>query len=250
MSIPSVTVVIPARNAAGYICQALESVYAQDVPVQVIVIDDGSEDQTVRCLEPYRDREDFTLIMNRSPQGPARCRNMGTELARSEYIAFLDADDWWEKGKLKAQLEILAKSGCVLCTTGRELMEPDGTPTGRYIPVSDRISYRNLLRHNSINCSSVVVRRDAMLEFPMEHDGDSHEDYITWLKMLKKYGTAVGIDRPFLKYRLSKGGKSRNKLRSALMTYRAYRYAGIPAVRSAGCFVSYTLHGLWKYGLH
>ena len=52
------------------------------------------------------------------------------------------------------------------------------------------------------------------MEFPMEHD-DSHEDYITWLKILKKYGPAVGIDRPYLKYRLSEGGKSRNKLKSA-----------------------------------
>ena len=49
----------------------------------------------------------------------------------------------------------------------------------------------------------------------MEHD-DSHEDYITWLKVLRKYGYAVGIDKPYLKYRLSEGGKSRNKLKSAV----------------------------------
>ena len=125
-------------------------------------------------------------------------------------------------------------------------MKADGTDTGRYIPVKEKILYRDLLKHNSINCSSVVIRREAALEFPMEHD-DSHEDYITWLKILKKYGPAVGIDRPYLKYRLSEGGKSRNKLKSARMTYHVYRYVGYGPVKSTCFFISYALHGLWKY---
>ena len=80
----------------------------------------------------------------------------------------------------------------------------------------------------------------------MEHD-DSHEDYITWLKVLRKYGYAVGIDKPYLKYRLSEGGKSRNKLKSAVMTYNVYRYAGYGRVKSCAFFCSYALHGIWKY---
>ena len=130
--------------------------------------------------------------------------------------------------------------------TGRSLMDPSGADTGRYIPVKETVTYRDLLTHNSINCSSVVVKREAALEFPMEHD-DSHEDYITWLKILKKYGPAVGINRPYLKYRLSEGGKSRNKLKSAKMTYHVYRYVGYGPLKSACFFVSYALHGIWKY---
>ena len=83
-------------------------------------------------------------------------------------------------------------------------------------------------------------------EFPMEHD-DSHEDYITWLKILRKYGCAAGINKPYLKYRLSEGGKSRNKLKSAAMTYNVYRYAGYGRIRSCIFFCSYAVHGIWKY---
>ena len=61
-----------------------------------------------------------------------------------------------------------------------------------------RITYRELLKHNSINCSSVLVRRDVISRFPMEHD-DSHEDYITWLKILREYQCAVGINEPHFK---------------------------------------------------
>lgn len=92
--------------------------------------------------------------------------------------------------------------------------------TGKYIPVKSRLDYHELLKHNSINCSSVPILREVGTGLPMEHD-DSHEDYITWLKVgAKKHGHATGINKPYLKYRLSQGGKSRNKAKSAIMTYQ------------------------------
>ena len=147
---------------------------------------------------------------------------------------------------MKEQLQMLETTGYVLCSTGRELMHADGTGTGRCIPVKTKLRYRDLLSHNSINCSSVLLRREVALEFPMEHD-DSHEDYITWLKILRKYGCAAGINKPYLKYRLSEGGKSRNKLKSAAMTYRVYRYMGYGKIESGIFFFSYAVHGAWKY---
>ena len=246
MNKPQVSVIMPVYNGEKYIKQAVESVFAQKVATELLVIDDGSTDHTEKVLSAYEGREDFRYLKNKENMGAARSRNRGVQEARGEYIAFLDADDWWEEGKLTAQLELLEKTGYVLCSTGRELMKADGTDTGRYIPVKEKILYRDLLKHNSINCSSVVIRREAALEFPMEHD-DSHEDYITWLKVLRKYGYAVGVTKPYLKYRLSEGGKSRNKLKSAAMTYNVYRYAGYGRIKSCIFFCSYAVHGIWKY---
>ena len=93
------------------------------------------------------------------------------------------------------------------------------------------------------------MKREAALEFPMEHE-DSHEDYIAWLKILGKYGPAAGINEPLLRYRLSAGGKSGNKLKSARMTFLVYRYMGFGKVKAAACFLSYALHGVWKYAGH
>lgn len=73
----------------------------------------------------------------------------------------------------RAQLAALEMTGDVICSTGRDLMNPDGTFTGKYIPVKSRLDYHELLKHNSINCSSVLILREVALEFPMEHD-DSH----------------------------------------------------------------------------
>ena len=246
MTQPLVSVIMPVYNGAAYIKKAADSVFLQEVPLELLVIDDCSTDGTEEVLASYEGRKDFYYYRNQTNQGAASSRNRGIREARGRYIAFLDADDWWAEGKLKAQLELLERTGSVLCSTGRELMNPDGTSAGKYIPVKERISYRDLLSHNSINCSSVLVRREAALEYPMEHD-DSHEDYLTWLKILKRYGPAAGINRPYLKYRLTEGGKSRNKWKSAVMTYRVYRYMGYHPLKSMAYFVSYALHGLWKY---
>lgn len=237
---------MPVYNGGKYIKQAVDSVFCQNVPLELLVIDDGSTDNTKEVLSAYSGREDFRYIRNEKNMGAAGSRNRGVREARGEYIAYLDADDWWEKGKLNEQLETLRRTGCIMCSTGRELMKPDGSSTGSVIPVKSLITYKELLHHNSINCSSVVIKREAALLFPMEHD-DSHEDYLTWLKVLKKYGCAAGIDRPYLKYRLSEGGKSRNKLKSAVMTYKVYRYMGYGHVKSILFFISYALHGVYKY---
>ena len=246
MEKPLVSVIMPVYHGEKYIGKAIESVLAQKISTELLVIDDCSTDGTELAVMKFMDSGNIRYIRNNENLGAAGSRNRGVKEARGKYVAFLDADDWWEEGKLSAQTETMEITGCVICSTGRELMRPDGHTTGKYIPVGERITYRDLLKHNSINCSSVLLRRETALAFPMEHD-ESHEDYITWLRILRKGGFAVGINKPYLKCRLSEGGKSRNKLKSAAMTYQVYRYMGYGHVKSLFFFVSYAVHGIWKY---
>ncbi len=241
-----VSVVIPAYNCAGTIMCALDSVLAQDVPLEILVIDDMSSDHLCEVLEPYRKLPFLRYYRNEHSLGAAASRNRGVRLACGDYIAYLDADDWWEKDKLKKQLALMEQMGAVLCSTGRELITPGGECTGRIIGVRPVITYRSLLFHNCINCSSVVLKTEVAREFPMEHE-DSHEDYITWLRILEKYGKAVAVDEPLLKYRLSSSGKSGSKLHSAGMTFRVYRYLGFGYLKSCLCFAAYAVNGVRKY---
>lgn len=241
-----ISVIIPAYNCERYIERSLESALAQQVPLEILVINDCSPDNLNDVLKKYLGDSRIHYLRNDRNLGVAATRNRGVQLARGRYVAFLDSDDWWEEGKLKKQLELIEKQEAVLCCTARELMDEAGNSLGKVIPVGERITYRALLRHNSINCSSVLIRRDVALEFPMEHE-DSHEDYITWLKVLNKYGFACGINEPLLKYRLSQKGKSGSKLKSAGMTFKVYRYMGFGLLHSILYFCSYAVHGIWKY---
>ncbi len=241
-----VSVVIPVHNGAATIGQALDSVALQDVPTEILVVDDHSDDGLEEVLAQHAAIPRLRLLHSTGRPGAAAARNLGVAGAQGTYTAFLDCDDWWGPGKLAAQLTVMRQTGVVLCCTGRELMNADGSSTGRVIPVKGRITYRSLLAQNCINCSSVLMRTETAREFPMEHD-ELHEDYILWLKILRRYGEAAGIPEPYLKYRMDPHSKSGGHLHSAKMTYQVYRYMGYGTFRSVCFFLSYAAHGVWKY---
>ncbi len=248
METPLISVIMPAYNCARMIGTAIDSALAQDVPLEIIVINDCSPDDLDTAMEVYRDQPAVRYVKNEQNLGASGSRNKGVLLAQGEYVAFLDSDDYWVEGKLKKQLAALEQSNTVLCCTARELLTPEGERTNRVLPVKETITYRELLKHNSITCSSVLLRTEVAKEFPMHHE-DSHEDYIMWLEILQKYGSACGVNEPLVRYRLSNTGKSGSKLHSARMTFKVYRYMGFGMGKSIGCFCSYAFHGVKKYAL-
>lgn len=241
-----VSVVIPAYNCANYISHALDSALMQDVPLEIIVINDCSKDDLEQVLQPYRKLPCVHYVKNDRNMGVAETRNRGVAMAKGDYIAFLDADDIWVEGKLKKQLALMEETGAVICSTARELMNPDGSLTGFVIPVKTVYTYSVLRQHNQVNCSSVLMKAEVAKEFPMHHD-DSHEDYLMWLEILEKYGMGCAVNEPLLKYRITNTGKSGNKWNSAKMTYRTYRYMGYTVFQSLFYFVCYAFHGVRKY---
>lgn len=241
-----VSVVIPAYRCAATLSASINSALVQDVPMEILVIDDCPDEPVEQVMEQYQDNSSVVYLRNPKNLGAAETRNRGIALAKAPYVAFLDADDLWRPGKLKKQLGALERTGYVLCCTARELMTPQGVFTGKVIPVQEEITYRDLLKHNCINCSSVVIRTEAARKYPMSN-AESHEDYITWLRVLKDYGNACGINEPLLQYRLSNTGKSGSKLKSAKMTFMVYRRMGFGIGKSLLCFCSYAFHGVSKY---
>lgn len=93
MSQSKTSVIIPAYNSASFIHKAIDSALQQTVrPLEIIIVDDGSKDQTCDFLQRY---ENQIILIRQNNAGPAAARNVGMEIAKGEYIAFLDADDYW-----------------------------------------------------------------------------------------------------------------------------------------------------------
>lgn len=251
-----ITVIIPAYNCEKFIEQALESAVSQRVEadLEILVIDDCSTDATGEKVQQFISRQqagtffkrEVSYLKNSTNLGVAETRNTGIRKAKGEYVAFLDGDDWWDSEKLKKQLSLIVEKKGVLVYTGRELMQPSGEPAGKVIFVPTSTDYHSLLRTNCIPCSSVLMKTEVAREFYMCHD-ELHEDYILWLRVLKKYGKAYGINEPMLKSRLSEGGKSRNKLKSAKMHYGVYKFMGIPTWKAVWLFGCYAWNGVRKY---
>jgi len=121
----SVAVVIPAYNAAAYLQVTLDSCKQQTlVPEQIIVVDDGSSDDTFAIAE-----RNGALCLRQDRGGPGAARNSGLMLAKTEYVAFLDADDWYAIDKLERSLDFLQELGasCVATDTACASSDWDGS---------------------------------------------------------------------------------------------------------------------------
>ena len=102
----SITVIVPVYNGEKYLAQAIESVLSQShQPTEIVIIDDGSTDQTASIARSFGDTVRYH---HQSNQGAGAARNKGVELAHSQLLAFLDADDLWVADKLALQVQALA----------------------------------------------------------------------------------------------------------------------------------------------
>ena len=242
---------MPAYQAGKYIEEAILSVINQagDFQVEIIVVNDNSQDDTKAIVEKMQsDYPDFeiVLITNQVNLGASGSRNLAIAKARGKYIAFLDSDDFWAGDKLTKQMPLFGNSQVEFTYGARSLIDDNGVVVKEHIRVPETVNYHELLKTNVIPCGSVVVKKDILPDPPFVRD-DIHEDYILWLRLLKPGRIAYGINEPVLFSRLAPGGKSRNKFKSALMNYQVYRYFKIPVYKALALMISYTLAGIKKY---
>jgi glycosyltransferase involved in cell wall biosynthesis len=123
---PLVSVVIPAYNADWCVAKAIDSVLAQDFrDFEVIVVNDGSTDDTVAVLAGYGE---MIRAVHQANGGLSSARNAGIRAALGDLVAFLDADDWWLPGKLSRQVELMAARPEVgFSSTAARVEDPDGS---------------------------------------------------------------------------------------------------------------------------
>lgn len=232
---PLVSVVVPAYNAASYIRSTLRSALDQTYrDLEVIVIDDRSKDDTAARVKEIA-REDARVRLIELPQNcgaPARPRNIGVRAANGQWIAFLDADDLWQREKLSSQMAALRASGAQFCssqmidfTDERELAF---TPPGQ--PAIERIGFLKQLIKFRTPTSSVVATRELLLRHPFNEDLSykAREDLDCWLHCHEEIGASIKISHPLIGYRVVPGQISGSKwtmMRRHFRVLHAYRFA-------------------------
>lgn len=239
---------MPAYNAERTIAEAIDSVLAQTFSDwELFVIEDGSSDDTLTIAEGYAETDSrICILKNDVNQGVSRSRMRGIEAADSPWIAFLDSDDFWHNDKLEKQFAMLEKHpDAQILFTASGFVTENGKAYSYVLKVPERISYNELLRGNVMSCSSVLVKREWMLKYPMAGDA-MHEDYASWLQILREVPYAYGINEPLLIYRLSENSKSSNRISSAKMVYRTYRFLRYTALQSAAMTFRYAAYSIRK----
>lgn len=225
------SVIVPVFNVEGYLKQCIDSILDQDIELELILINDGSTDESAEIAKSYSLDNDKVILINQTNAGPSVARNQGLAIARGEYVVFVDSDDWISKNSL-VKLYLLAKEYNLDLIMGRivyHLLDCKEVDLFEKMPVelnnkvfSGRECFISLMAAGmyspmtcSFICSLKFIRRHN-LKFDI---GVIHEDEI-WTQIVLCLSEKVFItDLDYYNYRQREGSimntlDTRNRLRS------------------------------------
>jgi glycosyltransferase involved in cell wall biosynthesis len=250
-----VSAIIPTYNYARYVAAAVESVLAQNFKdLEIVVVDDGSTDDTIDTLRPFAERIRYIPQAHR---GLAAARNAGIRSSRGQYLAFLDSDDLWLPDKVSMQVGRLDVEAAVGLVYTEATLFNDKSPTeishsfwsehpsGKILP--------SLLRHNVVPSPTPMVRRELFDQVgPFDERLNACEDWDMWIRIAQVSEFAY-VDRVLAKYRVHSANMSLDQERMMTGRFRvlekAFSASGVsPEARR----LRRSIFGRWHadYALH
>lgn len=206
MSVPLVSIVIPAFNHSNYLAEAIDSVLAQDYPsVELIVLDDGSTDDTVGVLKHYGDAFRWETHPN---MGQANTLNKGWNMAQGEILSYLSADDVLEPGAVQAAVNALkAEPDAVAAYCDFKLIDP-ASNTVRCVRTPD-FSYTEMLAEVScpVGPGALFWRSVYQQAGPWNPAYHQMPDYEFWLR-LGLYGRFIRVPQVLAGFRVHEGSQT------------------------------------------
>ncbi len=219
---PRVSVVIPTYNRVALIRDALESVFAQTYrDFEVVVVDDGSTDNTRDVLSAYGEQ---ICVVSQTNQGEASARNAGIREARGDFVAFLNSDDLWISTKLERQMSLLdANPDLVWAYSDAESFDGD---TGRSLYLFSqlvRLNQGKVLSHlfinNFIASPTPIIRRDVFSQVGDFWHSPKGTDWDMWLRIARLHAIGL-VNQPLARYRVHRGMVTSNQ--SYILMYQAF----------------------------
>ena len=210
--ISAVTIIIPSYNKKNYITECINSVINQTYANwKLMIIDDCSTDGTQEILKEFLNNKKIEIFFLKKNKGPSFCRNIGMRKSNSKYIAFLDADDFWERSKLEDQVYFMEKNNIKLSFSdyftfrGREVIQRTN--------IKSELNYSDFIMNSSINTSTMMIEKKIIGSNKFKKL-NLLEDYIFKCEILKKGYIAKKFNKCLAAYRLTETNRSSNRLKN------------------------------------
>lgn len=221
---PRVTVVIPTYNRARMVCEAVDSVLAQTYEdFEVIVVDDGSTDNTPLRLSEYEDPRVY-IIRHQTNQGQGPARNTGILASKGEYIAFLDSDDLWEPTKLKEQMTFFAQNAGLRWSSTHAFAFESESRRKLYSMEKFGSQYEGsiaskLFMEDFLATSTIIVHRHIFDDLGLFTDLPKAQDWEMWLRIAARFPVG-SVKKALTGYRVHGGMVTKNQ--SPLFRYQCH----------------------------
>lgn len=201
---PLISVIVPIYNIAEYLPACVDSILAQTYPnIEVILVDDGSTDESGAICDDYADRCSNVLVVHQGNRGLSGARNGGIDVAAGEYFAFIDSDDYISPVFIEALFRQIAIHGCLMATVrhgasfydGREPRLAQSVEEASDAVLETEEEYQaELLYQKSWNGSVWRLCHRSLIEREMFPEGLLFEDLATTYKMVRKAGSVAVLD--------------------------------------------------------
>lgn len=240
-----VSIIIPVFNAEKYIEETIETVIEQTYTNwEMILIDDASTDQSKNKIKKKLS-DKMTFIELDQHSGTAIARNEGIKIAKGRYISFLDADDLWDKDKIKKQLTFMKEHNYAFTYTAFQFIK--NGKKSRKVQVQERLEYKEALKNTRILSIAVMIDTKKIHKEDCYMVNVVNEDIATWWKLLKKGHVAYGLNEALVYYRRYKHSKSACKIKNAKYRWKLYREEEkLSIIKSVYYFLYYIWFGVMK----
>jgi glycosyltransferase involved in cell wall biosynthesis len=245
-----VSIITPAYNAEKYISQTIDSVLAQTYPNwEMLIVDDGSKDGSAAIVKQYAEKDNRIKYFFQPNTGSAAARNNGIRRAEGRYIALLDADDLWEPEFLESQLNLMKQTGGLLVYASHKRIDENNKECLKPFLVKGKVTYKDLLKTCSISCLTGLYDSSVYGKFYLREDMKSlRDDFLYWLEILKKVGTAYANPNIIASYRVLNNSTSRNKRKVIKPQFRIYyQIEKLGLFQSIYYLCTWAFYGFLKY---
>lgn len=245
-----VSIITPIYNGEKYIGETIESVLKQTYSTwEMIIVDDGSKDNSADVVNNYIKYDSRIQLIQQLNAGSASARNNGIRRATGQYIILLDADDTWDDQFLESQLTYMkSKSALLVYSSHRRINEHSKEILSPFI-VPEKVTYKDMLKTSSISCLTGLYNIEKFGKVYLREELKSYrDDYVYWLDILKKIGTAYGNKAVIANYRVMNGsttGKKRKLIIPHFMVF--YKVENLSWLASIYYTLSWAVNGFFKY---
>ncbi|WP_075522625.1 glycosyltransferase family 2 protein [Candidatus Pelagibacter communis] len=218
----SVSIIIPYFKKQKYFDKTINSVLKQTYKKKeiIIVYDDEDLTELKKLKKKLSIFKNIKIILNRKNLGAGLSRNKGIKKSKGKYIAFIDADDLWNKKKLEKQINFMKKNNLEFSHTSYSIINKNDKLIGEF-RVKENLTYSDLLNSCDIGLSTVIIKRSLILKNKF-NNFKTKEDYSLWLKLSKKGVIIKGFNQKLTKWRQLNNSLSSSFFQKILDGFNVY----------------------------
>ena len=243
-----ISIIIPYHKKKIFFKETIQSINKQSYKnFEVIIIYDDSDKSELNHVKKIMNNFKFEkkLLINDRILGAGLSRNKGIKVSKGEYIAFCDADDLWNKDKLKIQLDFMKKENLLFSHSNYFIINNTSKKIGSF-KVPKIISYNQLIKSCDIGLSSVMISKSLMKKNSFSNL-KTKEDYLLWIKLIRHLKNFKSINKNLVYWRYLKNSLSSSSIQKIIDAFRLYRnYLNFSFLFSIFCMLRLSFYALIK----